>query len=644
MKTNDVNYLYSTQDNYEISATLTESNVYLGLGTEKVINKIEDTLYYVPEGCKYKDYKTCLYKIEYQEKNVEVNSWEQLKTEIRNNTNNKVSIDDTNKTCILSELIVNLKNGGDWTAGSTINIEKQQKVVLTSSENITILRGTNFKDLPLFLINGNFSLGKQNMTGEIIVDGNKTNVTSTCALIHIEYGDFNMYNNVKLCNNYNKATQRTAETGATYYYVPFGSGIYSVNGKTNLYGGEICNNSQKVDYELELPEETIRFYDLCTMGAGIYLESNSVLNMYGGSISRNYATNQSVVRTKNTYTNAKINRGIKQQCFGVGIYANRNSEVNLLNGEIKQNSAVNNSILQLITPSIAGKTTNIYTANNSIYGVGIYVNDSNIALSNEFKVLNNNAIQNSQILLQENTKVKSNATSSIRGLNSYIESSSVNINGGEISGGTGTNNSNITNNGEIGNNGNGTVSTLDLGGGLHINNCINASIKNIDINNCSSERGGAIYSNLTDLIISNSNISQNEAVHGGGIFVANNLSNVKIINSKIDNNTAVTESGGGIKLNSEGIINGGVIKNNKTDTGSGGGIYANNATLTLNGGAITENFAKTTGGGINYTDGILNKNGGIIINNVAEQEGNNIFPINNDILDETAPTMKKYKE
>ena len=667
MEEKNVDYLYSTQDSYEVSATLTQTSIYLGLGTEKVINKINNKLYYIPEGSKYTNYKENLYKVTYKEKNVNASSWEQLKTAIKNNTNNYYNINNTNKTYTLYELVANLTNGGDWTANSTINIEKNQKITLTSSENITILRGTSIKGAPLFLIKGNLSLGKENMNGEIILDGNKTKVTSTCALVHIQYGDLNIYNKIKLCNNFNKTTEMTLQTGVTNYYVPFGSGIYSMNGNINIYGGEITNNSQKVEYDLELPEETIRYYELSTMGAGIYMESNSVLNMYGGIISRNFASNNSVVKTKNTYTNAKTNKGIKQRCLGVGIFANRNSKLNLVKGEIKQNGAINNSSIQLITPSTTGKITNIYSLNNSIYGVGIYADSSNMNISNGFKLSNNNATQNSQILLQNNTKIKGSAVSSIRGLNVYVETSNVDINGAEIIGGTCISNSNITNYGSIGNNGAGSVSTINLGGGISINNCLKSNIKNVNINNCNCDRGGAIYINLSDVLISNSNINNNKAIYGGGIFVANNESNVKIINSRITNNSAINESGGGIyaygtleiegedteilnntayktgggiKLVLKGIINGGKISGNTASNGAGGGIYADNATLIINKGTIEKNIAQTTGGGINYTNGNLTRNGGDIRNNIAKKDGNNIFPKNNSILDETEPKIE----
>lgn len=662
MKKNNVEYLYTTQDKYEISATITNDKIYLGLGTEKVINKIKDTVYYVQEGAKYKNYKDDLYKVKYKQKKVNVNSWEQLKTEINNNKNNKVSINNTDKTYTVYELIVNLKQGGDWTANSKIDIATQQKVVLTSSENITITRGTSLKNEPLFLINGNLSIGSKDMTGTITIDGNKGKVTSSATLINVELGDLNIYNKVKLCKNFNKATKMTKASGTTDFYTPFGSAIFAKNGNINMYGGEISNNSQKVACEYELPEEISRFYYFCTMGAGVYLESTSLFNMYGGRIVNNKAENQSKVRTNSKYTDSIKDRGIKQQCYGVGIYASRSSEVNLEHGEIKNNQAFNTSVLQLVTSTTSGKTTNLYNINNSVYGAGICTDLSYLTISNDFVISDNSATQSSNITLQKNTKVKLNALAAIRGLQVYLGSSDFKTDGGIISSGKSSSNAVISNQGSIGSSGTDSVSTLNLGGGLYIASCSNVNINNLQINNCNSDRGAGMYLINSNATISNSNISQNQAMHGGGLFIAGNTSRVNIINSKINNNTATTESGGGIytygKVTIEGenteisnnkaekagggirtntsgevTINGGKITNNISN-GTGGGIHADGM-LTINGGTITGNSARTKGGGIKYTNNKFFKNGGIISDNNALIEGDNIYPVNRAIAEES---------
>ena len=668
LKKDDVNYIYTTQDKYEVAATLTNNIVFFGLGTEQTINKINNEWKYIPKGTKYKNLETNYYDIEYKQKKVNVKSWDDLKTAINNNRNNEVSIDDNKKTYTVYELVVNLQNGGNWTANSKINIERNQKVVLTSSENVTIKRGSTLNNAPLFLVNGNLSLGTDGMKGTITLDGNKSNVTASATLINVDLGDLSLYNNVKLCNNFNKATTLTKKLGAVDYYVAFGSAIFARNSNIYMYGGEISNNSQKIAYELELPMQSSRNYYLSTMGAGVYLESASIFNMNGGSIINNKAANNSVVKTNSKYTN--LTGDVKQQCLGVGVYADRSSEVNLKNGKIQNNKADNNSVIQLITPTVSGKTTTIKKIDNSIYGAGVYTGLAYLTMGNNFVISGNSATKGSNISLQKNTKIQSSATACIIGLQGCADGSVWTIDGGTISGGTidgGKPNSylNTSNKGAIGSNGTSSIFTINTGGGIQIGYGSKATINKLTISNCnSSDRGGGIYVTSSTATISNSSIINNHAIHGGGMFIANDTSKVNIVDSTFSNNQATASgggiytygkitikssdkkntiisnnkakyAGGGICINAVGevILNSGDITKNFAEN-TGGGIQANGK-LTINGGKISENSAGTLGGGIRYFSGTLIKNGGTISNNTVNNEISNIYPINKKIVDDS---------
>jgi len=676
LKKAEVNYIYTTQDKYEISATLTNSKVFFGLGTDQTINKINNEWKYIPKGAKYKNLDTNpdtnpnpnYYDIVYLHKTkdpIEVQSWDELKTAIINNRNNEARIDDNGKKYYAYELVVNLRNGGNWTANSKITIERNQKVVLTSSENVTIKRGTKLNNDPLFLVNGNLSLGTDGMKGTITLDGNKSNVTSSATLIKVDLGDLSLYNNVKLCNNFNKATTLTKKLGSVDYYVAFGSAIFARNGNIYMYGGEISNNSQKIAYELELPMQSSRNYYLSTMGAGIYLESASTLNMNGGSIINNKASNNSIVKTNSKYTN--LSGDVKQQCLGVGIYADRSSEVNLENGKIQNNKADNNSVIQLTTPTVSGKTTTIRKTDNSIYGVGVYTGLAYLTMGDKFEISGNFATKGSNISLQKNTKIQSSAIASVIGLQGCADGSVWTINGGKISGGIidgGQPNSNlkISKQGAIGSSGTSSVFTINTGGGLQIGYGSKATINNLTISDCnSSDRGGAIYVTSSNATISKSNITNNHAIHGGGMFIANETSKVNIVDSSFNKNTATTASGGGIytygKLTIKGntvisgnvagyagggicinavgevIFNGGKIIGNSAGT-TGGGVQANGK-ITINGGNISGNSADTLGGGIRYFSDTLIKNGGTISNNKVDGKISNIYPINKKIVDDS---------
>lgn len=692
LKENNVNYLYTTSDEYGISATIMNNDIYLGFETTGSFINIDRTTYYIPEGNKYQytDYTKILYNVEYQTREVEVNSWKELKEVIENNKYEIVNLDDTNKICTLYKLIINIKTGGDWTANNTITVEKKQDIVLTTTEQLTVLRGTELKKSELFSVLGSLSIGTENMTGTITIDGNKDNVEAASTLIKIDSGTLNLLRNTTLCNNLNKTTGRT-NNSAMQDYTSFGSAIYSKAGIINIYGGDITNNSQDVVYTHTLPKETNNYYRYSSLGAGIYMTTNSILNMYSGTISNNEAQNHSIVKTNSSYTNDRMKRGITQGCSGVGIFANANSEVNLLGGKISNNIAKNYAITTLTTATDNTKKTNIHSLNDGIYGVGIYTEGANLTISNNFIISDNTAELNSKITLEENTSINTSANSGIRGLQGYVHSSSIDIDGAIITNGMSVNNSEITNNGSVGETGTDSVSTLDVGGGLDFISNTTFNVNNLTLDNCHSGNGGGIYiqsskgtiSNstitnnrasrngggiwtyLTNVKFSNVTLSENEAQYGGGIYILGVSSNAEFNNIKVTKNKATVGSGGGIyaygnltisgkdtsisdnnantygggiMLKTKGTINAGEISNNSAAKYSGGGVKVDGK-LVMNGGTIKGNTANSYGGGVDYTNGTFYFNSGMIENNTAAIAGNEIHPEDNIATDSVNPIL-----
>lgn len=662
---NNVNYLYTTSDEYGISATIMNDDIYLGFETEESFKNIKNTIYYVPKEAKYVDYTKVLYELEYQEKNVDVSSWEELKEVIDNNKNKIVKIDDDSQKCILNKLIVNLKNGGNWTADETIEVGQTQQVILTTSEDIKILRGTDFKDNSLFLLNGLLSLGTDKMTGKITIDGNNIQALST--LIKLDSGILDVYDNVTLCNNVNKITKENY-TGSNYTIR--GSAIYSNNAIINMYGGSIKDNKQDIVYDYILPKEMTSNQSLDTYGTGIFMTNYSIFNMFGGEISNNEAQNHSAVYTNDSYTNAQLEANVYQKCSGVGIYAVTNSEVNLLGGKISENIAENYAKTTVTTASDNTKNTNINSLSNAIYGVGIYVVESKIKISNDFVMSSNTAKQNSDITIEKDASIKNSVLSSTRGIQAYISNSEVTIEGVEITDGSYQDNLKIVCEGSIGTSGSELVNKKSLGGGLYINNSKINSMNGLNIHNCMSDYGGGIYFSSINAIISNSNISENKAKYGGGIYSTGSSSNIEFKDVSITKNIATDGSGGGIyaygnldisgnktdisnneaatyggglMIKTTATINDGKICDNIANKNAGGGIRVDGE-LTLNGGIITGNSANTTGGGIDYTNGSFYCNSGIIQNNMSIKEGNNVYPIGevSSIEIKTRPVKMKY--
>ncbi len=692
LKKNNVSYLYTASDKYGISATITNNDVFLGFETTGDFKNIGETLYYIPKGNEYKyaDYTKIAYKLNYKEKEVEVNSWNQLKDTIENNKDTIANIDDSNKVCTLYKLIIKMNDQGDWNATSTITVEERQNIVLTSSDNITILRGNNLKNSPLVLLKGTLSIGTSSMTGKIIFDGNKANVESSSTLITINNGTLNLEKNSILRNNLNKTTS-LVKSSTIKFYTSFGSAIYSENGNININGGSIVNNSQDIVYTHVLPKEVSNIYRYNTQGTGIYMINNSILNMYSGKISNNEAQNHSVVSTNTEYTTSKKQQGISQNCEGVGIFASTNSEVNLLGGEISGNIAKNYSTTTLKTPTDQEKVTNIYSLTDGIYGVGVYVLSSKIYISNNFKIYNNEAELNSKITLEKNTHIISTASSGVRGLQGYFNNSNSVIDSAKVLNGNSLNNAEIINNGTIGLNGTDSVSIANLGGGFNFINNSNFNIKNLSVDNCkassgaglyiqnskgsisdssftrniSTGNGGGIWMYLSDVKIDNTTLSENNASNGGGIYVNGVLSNLELDSVKVLKNKSVVGSGGGIyaygsmtisgkntvisdnianaygggvMIKTNGILNEGIISDNLANGNSGGGLKIDGK-LIMNGGTVRNNKANTTGGGIDYTNGLFYYNAGIISNNIAKGNGNEFYPTNNLSVDTIKPNL-----
>lgn len=138
--------------------------------------------------------------------------------------------------------------------------------------------------------------------------------------------------------------------------------------------------------------------------------------------------------------------------------------------------------------------------------------------------------------------------------------------------------------------------------------------------------GGGIFAsgnpeNITTLSITNSTISNNTSIAGGGILTG--FVNLTITDSTISNN--ISGDGGGINTTAtNSIITNSTISNNTTSgTDSGGGITIDNDpgnTTTLINVTISENNYNGNGngsGGIVVRDGIVSLGNTIVANNTA---------------------------
>ena len=123
LEKNQINYLYTTQDEYEVCAIIYNNEITLGFGTEGV-KKVKDEIFYIPKSRIYANYLKS--KIPVKFKNIEktVNNWEELKNAIEENII-KGELDKDGNTFIAESLKINLNienNNNIYNANSTIEL------------------------------------------------------------------------------------------------------------------------------------------------------------------------------------------------------------------------------------------------------------------------------------------------------------------------------------------------------------------------------------------------------------------------------------------------------------------------------------------------------------------------------------------
>ena len=133
LERNKVNYLYSTQDEYEVCAIIYNDEITLGFGTEGD-KKVKDEIFYIPKSKIYSNYLNSKIPVEYKYIEKSVNNWEELKNLIEENIM-KGELDEEGNTFIVESLKINLniKNKNNiYNANSTILLNSPTKIQLVS--------------------------------------------------------------------------------------------------------------------------------------------------------------------------------------------------------------------------------------------------------------------------------------------------------------------------------------------------------------------------------------------------------------------------------------------------------------------------------------------------------------------------------
>ena len=632
---NKISYLYSTYDEYEVSATISDEEIVFGFGTPGV-KRLKDKIIYIPKEKIYQNYLKCGMNVKYNIMEEKAKNWNDLKYIIENHEI-KEEIDNNNNYYIMNilKIYLELTEGNEfYIANSCIKLRPYDKIILISKTNeIIIKRDKSLNNYPLFDVeNSSLILGEENMSGKIIIDGNKEKVISNSHLINLFNSDFSIYENVCLCNNLNRSTTKSIDSKILKNNIYYGSGIFGFFSIINMYGGEISNNIHEIFIDEEnsdgiLPEIINGYQFFLSRGAGIFIHS-SIVNIYNGKICNNKAINNSKVYTNKNSSNYNI-YSPHINCEGIGIFADFMSELNLYKGEISNNTGINNANINLITPN-DNKTTKIQAISNYIFGSAIYMRYSKFKMFKDFIIEKKTGEINSILNVEKNCSINLGDFCSARGIQLYFNMSNVVIQGGLIQNGKII--SKITENvfdiNDLGTNK--KINSECLGGAIFFNECNNIEISNLEIFDCFADQGGAIYIKNGSGKISYCNFQRNEANnHGGSIFI-NDIKNseFQLLNCKIVKNLTKSGSGGGIFVSSNLIIDGemtiisdnnaqgagggifvagklilknGKISHNKALNGSGGGISVSGSLQIING-DISHNWSNLNGGGINYNN------------------------------------------
>ena len=305
-------------------------------------------------------------------------------------------------------------------------------------------------------------------------------------------------------------------------------------------------------------------------GGSVYVNEDGTLKLYGGFISNNKANN------------------------GGAIYIEGTAEIH--SGQVSDNTAENGGAIYVVSGSLTVDSNNganvIQLTNNTAENGGgaIYVQSGSVELKSVSDISNNTSTSNGS----------AGGAIYVEGGSISIQSSTFENNSAQDKGGHIYVNS--TDNGNIISGGSFTDGDAQYGGAIYVDGKLtinNATIKE-NGSAISTLGGGVFVGESANLTIADSTLSQNNAVDGAGLYVCGSTT---LSNVEVSTNTA-TGNGGGVFVGESAnltITNSTLSQNNAVD---GAGLYVC-GTTTLSGVTILKNEASHNGGGIYRTSGQL---------------------------------------
>ncbi|MBQ9790480.1 MAG: right-handed parallel beta-helix repeat-containing protein, partial [Clostridia bacterium] len=443
---------------------------------------------------------------------------------------------DNNKTSTVDS--TSWKGGAIFSRNSTINISNSSFVnnvaasyggalAFNTNSTVKILGGVTIGSCRASY-GGGISLENDS---KLTISGD--NVIKNCSAT---------YNGGAIWNSSGKLTIEDCEIIGNTAKRSCGGGIWND-------GGEVIINSCTISDNIA---------DYNGKGGAIYISNSGTFTMNGGNISGNTVTTG----------------------FGGGIYV-YSGTFTMNGGSISENTATN-------------------------HGGGVYVSSSSTYIINEGSIFDNTANLGGGVYVNGGTinhtggviggDAVSDGNTATNGGGVYIYSGTYNLNGGHVSGNTATNN----------------------GGGIYNSANLNTSGW-CEIMSNTAKNGGGIASEGGSILIKETLLYLNEATNvGGGIYtVTSTSSTFELNNSELYDNSAYR--GGGI-YHSAGFdfyITGSTVIDSNNASNHGGGVYVNKGSLYLGSpdlpfnGEIGANRAGSYGGAI-FSYGNVYQYGGCI--------------------------------
>ena len=483
------------------------------------------------------------------------------------------------------------------------------------------------------------------------VSGNIVNAGSNS----IEGGAIQLREGATFTMNGGSISGNNVYTGEKPSTVVQGGGIYANASTVKMTGGKISGN---MAYE----------------GGGVFLTSDSSMNMTGGSVEKNaftasgkssygggvYVSGASSLTAENATIsgNHALYRGdwLTTQAVGGGIYVNgKGSSVSLTNCTVDGNRAANNagwtgggiyagSSAQLNVTGGSITNNSAFTSDDHTQhesgGGGVYAASGVVLTMSGVKVSGNTALLGAGVYLNgvasgviESCTISDNDT--LRDANpseSYFNSS---IGGGlliRVSGGG------LTPPGESGSAPSGVTITgteekptvvsdntaLQGAGGLGVLSG-SVTLEHVQVTGNDAPQGGGMWmeGKSTSVTVTSCSFDNNKALTSGGGIGAGG-GELKLIETTVDDNTA-GEAGGIYNGGAEVTLSSGSISNNSAAMAGG---VENGGTFTMAGGDITGNEATSTtdgiGGGVANL-GTFTMEGGRIFSNTAAHGANDFY-------------------